>query len=199
MPPVTQVLIFANIAVYLLESGGMPLVDTFALWPPAFGPDMVSGFAPWQLVTYGFLHGNLGHIFFNMFGLYMFGSAVELLFGARFFLGYYFASVVAAALTHIAVITFLGGSGAPLVGASGGVFGLLLAYGWYFPQRTVLLIIPPIPMRARTFVAVYAVLELYFGVTGTASGIAHFAHLGGMLGGWLMILYRRAGPPRRPG
>ncbi len=198
MPPVTRALIIANVVAFLLQMNGMPLLGAFALWPPAVGPDMVSGFAPWQLVTYGFLHGGIGHIFFNMFGMYMFGSAVELLFGARFFLYYYFASVIAAALTHIAVTTFFGGSGAPLVGASGGVFGLLLAYGWYFPERTVVLLIPPIPLRARTFVAVYAVLELYFGVTGTASGIAHFAHLGGMLGGWLMILYRRKARPRRP-
>lgn len=198
MPPVTRALIIANVVVFLLQLNGMPLLATFALWPPAVGPDMVSGFAPWQLLTYGFLHGGFAHIFFNMFGLYMFGSAVEMLFGRRFFLAYYFASVLAAALTHILVTTFFGGSGAPLVGASGGVFGLLLAYGWYFPERTVLLVIPPIPLRARTFVTLYALLELYFGVTGTASGVAHFAHLGGMLGGWLMIQYRRTGPPRGP-
>lgn len=198
MLPVTRALIIANVLVFLLQLNGMPLLGTFALWPPAVGPDMVSGFAPWQLITYSFLHGGLAHIFFNMFGLYMFGSAVEMLFGRRFFLAYYFASVFAAALTHILVTSFFGGSGAPLVGASGGVFGLLLAYGWYFPERTILLVIPPIPLRARTFVTLYALLELYFGVTGTASGVAHFAHLGGMLGGWLMIVYRRTGPPRHP-
>jgi membrane associated rhomboid family serine protease len=84
---------------------------------------------------------------------------------------------------------------APTVGASGGLFGLLLAYGMLFPNRMIMPLFPPIPMRARTFVAVYGALELFFGVTGTASGIAHFAHLGGMLGGWLMIRYWRGQPP----
>jgi membrane associated rhomboid family serine protease len=85
----------------------------------------------------------------------------------------------------------MGAEPAPTVGASGGVYGLLLAYGLYFPNRQLMLLIPPIPMRARTFVIVYAALELVLGVTGTAAGVAHFAHLGGMLGGWLMIQYRR--------
>ena len=185
MPPVTQTLIIANIAVFLLElAGGMPLVEWFALWPD-------SHFEPWQLVTYSFLHGGVSHIFFNMLGLYMFGSDVERLFGSRFYLLYYFASVFAASLTHLGVTALMGAPPAPMVGASGGVFGLLLAFGWYFPQRRVVLLFPPIPMAARTFVIVFGVLELAFGVTGTAAGVAHFAHLGGMLGGWLMIEYRR--------
>ena len=191
MPPVTQSLIIANVAVFLLElSGGAPLVDLFALWPG-------SGFEPWQLVTYSFLHGGVSHIFFNMLGLYMFGSDIERLFGTRFYVAYYFASVVAAALTHLAVTGLLGTPPAPMVGASGGVYGLLLAFGWYFPQRRVVLLFPPIPMSARTFVIVFGALELFFGVTGTVAGVAHFAHLGGMLGGWLMIEYRRGRFTRR--
>jgi membrane associated rhomboid family serine protease len=91
----------------------------------------------------------------------------------------------------------MGGSPYPTVGASGGVYGLLLAFGVYFPHRRVLLLFPPIPMPARVFVLVFAVLELVFGVTGTAAGVAHFAHLGGMIGGWLMIQYRRGGFPFR--
>jgi len=191
VPPVTQSLIIANVAVFLLElSGGAPLVDLFALWPG-------SGFEPWQLVTYSFLHGGVSHIFFNMLGLYMFGSDIERLFGTRFYVAYYFASVVAAALTHLAVTGLLGTPPAPMVGASGGVYGLLLAFGWYFPQRRVVLLFPPIPMSARTFVIVFGALELFFGVTGTVAGVAHFAHLGGMLGGWLMIEYRRGRFTRR--
>ena len=195
MLPVTRALIIANVAVFLLQLGGFPLISTFALWPPAPGPSLAPGFAPWQLVTYSFLHGGMAHIFFNMFGLYMFGSSIERLFGARFYTAYYFASVVAAGLTHLAVTAWMGGPPVPVVGASGGIYGLLLAFGWYFPERTVVLLIPPIPMRARTFVVVFAAIELFFGVTGTASGVAHFAHLGGMLGGWLMILYRRGQGP----
>jgi membrane associated rhomboid family serine protease len=191
MPPVTRSLLIANVAVFMLLASGMPLFESFALWPPASGDLTSPGFAPWQLVTYSFLHGSFSHILFNMFGLYMFGSEVERLFGSRFFLAYYAASVIAAGLTHLLITGFMGGPPIPVVGASGGVYGLLLAFGVYFPQRTVVLLIPPIPLKARTFVLVFAVVELFFGVTGTASGVAHFAHLGGMLGGWLMIVYRR--------
>ena len=191
MPPVTRALIIANVAVFLLQTNGFSLLESFALWPPASGDLASPAFAPWQLVTYSFLHGGFSHILFNMFGLYMFGSEVERLFGSRFFLTYYIASVIAAGITHLVITSLLGGPAIPVVGASGGIYGLLLAFGVYFPHRTVVLLIPPIPMKARTFVVVFAVLELFFGVTGTASGVAHFAHLGGMLGGWLMILYRR--------
>ncbi len=173
----------------------MPIGE-FGLWPPG-GVD--SRFQPWQLVTYGFLHSqdNLAHIFFNMFALWMFGSEIERLFGPRFYLSFYFASVVTAALTHLLVTSLMGSPPVPMVGASGGIYGLLLAFGMYFPHRRVMLLFPPIPMRARTFVVAFAVLELVLGVTQTAAGVAHFAHLGGMLGGWLMIQYRRGGFPFR--
>jgi membrane associated rhomboid family serine protease len=105
--------------------------------------------------------------------------------------------VIAAAVMHLIIASLLGSPPVPIVGASGGIYGLLLAFGVYFPQRTVVLLIPPIPMKARTFVVVFGVVELFFGVTGSASGIAHFAHLGGMLGGWLMIMYRRRSAPSR--
>lgn len=193
MPPATQALLLTNVAVFLLQSaGGEALVELFALWPlgspgPAFGI--------WQLVTYSFLHGGIAHILFNMYALYMFGGDVERLFGSRFFLAYYFACVVSAALFQLAVSALVGGPAYPVVGASGAVYGVLLAFGMYFPRRMVMLIIPPIPMQARTFVVVVGVLELVFGVTGTEAGVAHFAHLGGMLGGWLMIQYRRGGFP----
>ena len=192
MPPVTQALIIVNVAVFLLEmAGGTPLFAWFALWPPGSGPSSAPDFQVWQLVTYSFLHANLAHIFFNMFALYMFGADIERLFGSRFFAGYYFACVLSAAVFHLAVSAWMGAAPYPTVGASGGVYGLLLAYGMYFPNRQLMLLIPPIPMRARTFVIVFAVVEMVLGVTGTAAGVAHFAHLGGMLGGWLMIRYRR--------
>lgn len=187
MPPVTLALLAANIGVSLLQlSGGSALIPNFALWPG-------SGFAPWQLVTYSFLHGGMAHLLFNMLGLYMFGPDIERLFGSRFFLFYYFAAVIAAALLHLGITMAMGGPEVPTVGASGGLYGLLLAFGWYFPHRRVMLLIPPIPMSARTLVVVFAVIELFFGVTQTNAGIAHFAHLGGMLGGWLMIELRRRG------
>jgi membrane associated rhomboid family serine protease len=190
MPPVTQSLLIANVLVFLLQTQTGDQLDVwFALWPPG------AGFAPWQLVTYGFLHGGIPHIFFNMLGLWMFGSDVERLFGSRYFLAYYFACLVSAALCQLLIVSLAGGPAFPTEGASGAVYGLLLAFGMYFPRRMVMLIFPPIPMQARYFVIVFGALELVFGVTGTADGVAHFAHLGGMLGGWLVIQYRRRGFP----
>jgi membrane associated rhomboid family serine protease len=168
------------------------MLEWFALWPPA-----TPLFEPWQVVTYGFLHGSVMHIAFNMLALYTFGASVERLFGTQFYLLYYFTCVVSAAIFHLIVTSLMGGSPYPTVGASGGIFGLLLAYGLYFPNQRVMLLIPPIPMKARTLVIVFAVLEIVFGVTGSEGGIAHFAHLGGMLGGWLMIEYRKRGGGRR--
>ena len=194
MPPVTQALLIANVAIYLLQAGGVLALGELALWPPeGFG----SQFEPWQLVTYAFLHGSLTHIAFNMLGLYMFGAEIERLFGSRFFALYYLACVVAAAVSHLVVTSWVGGPAVPMVGASGGVYGLLLAFGIYFPRRRVLLLFPPIPLPARVFVIAFAALELLFGITQTAAGVAHFAHLGGMLGGFLMIQHRRKGFPFR--
>ena len=192
MAPVTQALLIANIAVYMLQAVAEPMLVTyFALWPlnmPAGAP----GFQPWQLVTYAFLHGNLMHLLFNMLALYMFGSDIERVFGQRRFTMYYFVCVVAAALAQLAVAG-LGSTAGPTIGASGGVFGLLLAFGLYFPRRMVMLIFPPIPMPAWLFVTLYGALELFLGVAGSNAGVAHFAHLGGMLGGYLFIRMWRSG------
>jgi membrane associated rhomboid family serine protease len=185
VPPVTLWLLIGNVAVFLL---GISPNSDFALWPPG---GFESNFQPWQLVTYSFLHGGFAHIFFNMFALYMFGSEIERLFGSRFYALYYFAAVVTAAITHLVITGFMGAAPVPMVGASGGIYGLLLAFGIYFPHRRVMLLFPPIPMPARVFVFGFALLELVLGITQTQAGVAHFAHLGGMLGGWLMIQYRR--------
>jgi membrane associated rhomboid family serine protease len=196
MLPVTSALIAANVAIFLLQAVFPGLIEPFALWPwGASQVDPGAGFAPWQLVTYAFLHGSLLHLAFKMFALYMFGGAIERVFGARRYLTYYFMSVVAAAITQLLVAAMSGGV-YPTVGASGGIFGLLLAYAIYFPRSRVMLLFPPIPMPARVFVVIYAVLELYLGVTGSQEGVAHFAHLGGMLGGYLMLRYWR-GSTRR--
>lgn len=185
LPPVTQTLILINGAAFLLDSliGGQ-LSALLALWP------LGSNFMPWQIVTYAFLHGSLTHILFNMFGVYMFGADLERVWGARRFLTFYLVSAVAAAIAQLAVASITGGQ-YPTVGASGALFGLLLAFAIVFPRRMVVPLIPPIPMRAPIFVALYGGLELFLGVTGTQAGVAHFAHLGGMAGGYLMLLYWR--------
>jgi membrane associated rhomboid family serine protease len=187
MPPVTTLLIAANAGVFLLLVAAPGLLTSFALWPVG------AGFQPWQLLTYAFLHGGLFHIAFNMFALYMFGSAIERVFGARRYLAYYLVCVLSAAIAQLltAAIT---GAVYPTVGASGGVFGLLLAYAIYFPHSRIMLIFPPIPMPARVVVVVYAALELFLGVTGTEEGVAHFAHLGGLVGGFIMLRYWRSTP-----
>lgn len=189
LPPITQALLLANVALFCLDYFvGNLLIRLLALWP------LGAGFLPWQVVTYSFLHGSLGHLFFNMLGLWMFGSELERLWGPRRYLQFYTASVLAAAFSQLAM-TALTGSVYPTVGASGGLFGLLLAFGMMFPNRMIVPLIPPIPMKAKVFVAIYGGLELFFGVTGTQSGVAHFAHLGGMLGGYLMIRYWRGQAP----
>jgi membrane associated rhomboid family serine protease len=161
------------------------MLELFALWP--IGPL----FRPWQLVTYAFLHGSIAHIFFNMFALFMFGRPLEEYWGSRRFMTYYMASVLAAGATQLAV-QYLSGMTYETIGASGGVFGILLAFAMFFPRQRIILLLPPIPMPAWLFVTLYGVLELVLGVTGTQEGVAHFAHLGGMLGGALMLLYWRA-------
>jgi len=192
MPPVTTALIVANVAIYFLQQLLPGLVGPFALWPIAAG-QMSGGqvsWQPWQLVTYAFLHGGITHLLFNMFALYMFGGAIEQVVGAKRYLNYYFVCVITAALAQLATSALAGGL-YPTVGASGGVFGLLLAYAVFFPRNRVMLLFPPIPMPARVFVIVYAVLELVLGVTGTQEGVAHFAHLGGLVGGAAMLYYWR--------
>ncbi|MFL6580168.1 MAG: rhomboid family intramembrane serine protease [Burkholderiales bacterium] len=174
---------------------GDALFQWFALWPGA-GPGLAS--LPiltfWQLVTYSFLHGGLTHLAFNMLALWMFAGELERVWGARRVALAYFSSVVCGALAQLLISGLFGPEGGPVVGASAGVFGILLAYALVFPNRTIMPLIPPIPMPARMFVLLYAVLELVLGVTGTQAGVAHFAHLGGLLGGWLVYRYGRMRP-----
>lgn len=198
MAPVTQVLLIANIAVFLLQAVAEPLLIVyFALWPLHAPMGGQPAFAPWQLVSYSFLHGGTMHLLFNMLALYIFGSDIERVFGSRRFAVYYFVCVITAAIAQLVVATLSMGPPHPTVGASGGVFGLLLAFGLYFPRRMVMLIFPPIPMPAWLFVTLYGALELFLGVTGSQHGVAHFAHLGGMLGGYLTIRYWRGRSPFR--
>jgi len=187
MPPATKTLLLVCVAMFCLDQL-VPLVRPFALFPVASGL-----FWPWQVLSYAFLHGDPFHLFFNMLGLWMFGSELERLWGSRRYLLFLLAGVLAAAGAQLVVSALLGWRD-PTVGASGGLFALLLAYGMLFPNRVIMPLFPPIPMKARTFVIVFGVLELVMGLTGSR-GVAHFAHLGGMVGGFLMIRYWRGQPP----
>ena len=184
-----KILVAANVLVYFLQILSKGALEYyFALWPlqPIDGQ---SNFHFWQIVTYAFLHStdNITHLLFNMLGLWMFGAEIERYVGPRRLLACYFASVVTAALSQLFIPTLFDAPPAEVIGASGGVFGLLLAYAFLFPKRKVIPLIPPIPMPAWLFATIYAGIELFLGVTGTLSGIAHFAHLGGMVGSGLVI------------
>jgi len=187
LPPVTRALILICVAVFAMQQL-LPLVGLLALWPLQSG-----NFMPWQAFSYAFLHGDLLHLFFNMLALWMFGAEIERLWGPKRYMQFLLASSMAAALVQLGW-TLLIGSRVPTLGASGATYGLLLAFGMLFPNRTIMLLIPPIPMKAKFFVAIFGALELIQGVMGP-SGIAHFAHLGGMLGGFLMIRYWRGQAP----
>lgn len=203
MKNVVRNLIIANVAVFAL--GMLPgmrqwLVLKFALWPLGtfrfVDVPFTVGFQPWQLFTSAFLHGGISHILLNMYGLWAFGRVVEQTVGSRRFLWLYLASVLTSGLLQLLVVS--SGSDAdpvPTLGASGGVFGVLLAFGMLFPQARVMLIFPPIPMKAWFMVIAYGAIELVSGVTGTMQGVAHFAHLGGMLGALILMLTWRGRPP----
>ena len=187
IPPLTRALMLACTAVFCVQQFVF-LAGTFALWPIGSG-----NFLPWQLVSYAFLHGGLGHLFFNMLGLWMFGSELERLWGQRRYAQFLLAGVLTAAMAQL-IITALADSNVPTVGASGGLYALLLAFGMLFPNRVIMPLFPPIPMKARTFVIVFGALELLLGIMDVG-GVAHFAHLGGMVGGFLMIRYWRGQAP----
>lgn len=193
MRAVTRCLIYANVACFVLQAAlGRPFFDAYALWPlgdlpPPAGLQQAGEFAPWQLVTSAFLHASVVHLLVNMFALYMFGPSVEDSLGSLRFVALYFAAVLSAGLTQLVVVSATAGQAYPTVGASGGIFGVLLAFGVLFPRRIIVLLFPPIPMPAWLFVTLYGLVELVNGVLGTEAGVAHFAHLGGMLGAALVL------------
>lgn len=191
IPTMIFALLIANGLFYALSQLQPQFVfANFALWPLASpNPE----FRIWQLLSYGFLHDlrSIGHIAFNMFGLWMFGRDIERHMGAQRFLIYYLTCVIGAGIVQLIVAGTQGGT-YPTIGASGGVFGILLAFGMTFPNRMVMLLFPPIPMKAKNMVIVFGLMELYFGVSGRSPGVANFAHLGGMLFGFLLIQYWRS-------
>ena len=199
MARLTRLLIAANVAIFVLEAiSGPSFLARFALWPVGHFSvaqfDGPVGFKVWQLITCGFLHANLIHLAINMYALWMFGSDVERAIGPRHHLTLYFASLLCSSATQLLVVSMMTSAGVyPTVGASGAIFGILLAFGMLFPRRTIVLLIPPIPMPAIVFVILYAFLELFSGVFGTDQGVAHFAHLGGMVGAYLTLRHWRKG------
>lgn len=206
-PPVVKNLIIAN-CVALLATTLLPIGDELLTRFALFNVESPM-FHSYQLFTYMFLHGGVSHLFFNMFALWMFGRDLELEMGSKRFLVYYFVCGVGAAIIQqlmaridlagipeqsIAYMQYLC---TPTVGASGAVFGLLLAFGMFHPNATIMLLFPPIPMKAKWFVIVYGLVELFFGMTGRMDSVAHFAHIGGMFWGWLLIMWWRYRDRRR--
>ncbi|MFG6176929.1 rhomboid family intramembrane serine protease [Halomonas sp. THAF12] len=198
----------ASVIILLLAANGLaflvqlmlpgPMLRYFALWPLGVVPETlplpasmpVGEFHLWQLLSYAFLHGSFFHLAINMFVLWMFGSPLERDWGSQRFALYYFLCVLGAGAVQLLVVST--GTFAPTVGASGGVYALLLAFGMRYPNQYILLLIPPIPMKAKYFVIVIGLVELWLGLTGTHQGVAHFAHLAGMLVGLaLMLTWRR--------
>jgi len=172
-PPVSITIIMVCVAIYLLQN----LSPQLALWPLHSGY-----FQPWQLVSYAFLHGGFNHLFFNMFALWMFGLPVEKIWGSKRFVSYYLVCVLGAGLIQL-LVQHLSGDIYPTIGASGAVFGLLLAYGVMWPNNKLILIFFPVPIKAKWFVLIYGGAELVFGVTGAMPQVAHYAHLGGLFFG----------------
>jgi membrane associated rhomboid family serine protease len=198
--PAVFALIAVTVAAFLVQNVfGVAFEALFALWPLQPMSDGHSHFHVWQLVTYAFLHDthNIMHILFNMFGVFMFGVPVERYVGGLKLYACYFAAVITAALTQLIVPPLMGAPLGQTEGASGGVFGLLLAYAVLFPQARVALLLLPIPLPARVFAALYAAVELFLGVTGRQSSVAHFAHLGGLVGAALVLAAWRL-QARRP-
>ncbi len=190
MTPFVQAIVLANVIIFLLQGILPNLIPLFALWPGGTsGLAVLPWSAPWQIVSYGFLHADLFHLGFNMLAIWMFGTQIEHVWGTRRLAITYFLSVITGGICHLFVGAMLSSGGSPVIGASAGVFGILLAYALLFPRNKIMLLIPPIPMPARVFVGLYALAELYMGVTGSRQGVAHFAHLGGLIGGWIGYRY----------
>ena len=202
IPPVTKYLLWALLIAFGLQSMQQDTaLRYFALWPLGSFDDGGGGsvgFQPWQLLSYALLHGGFMHLFLNGIGLFQFGPRIEYALGQRRFLIYVLVCTVGAGLCQLIVTTMMTRSGAapyPTVGASGFIYGILLAYAVFFPKDRMMLMLPPIEMSARTMVIAFGALELFTGITGTMGGVAHFAHLGGMLFGWLLLRYWRGQPP----
>ena len=185
LPPITQFLILLCTAVFCLDFLAPGLTQWLQLWSPNSGR-----FMPWQPISYALMHASFTHLLFNMFGLWMFGAELERLWGGRRYLLFIVAGVLAGALGFFALTLMVPFS--RLVGASAAVYALILANGLLFPQRRITLIIPPVDMSMRTFIYVVVAISLVFMVFG---GLNELAHLGVMLGGWLVLRHWVGQPP----
>ena len=207
LPPVTKNLIIINVVVFLASLLNQNFMfGNFALFYPTS-----PFFHWWQVITHMFMHGGFWHIFFNMYTLFIFGIVLERIIGSKKFLLFYFVCGLGAVALHLGVEYLqiqsyiqgaaLGNTAAiqniqaikmtPTVGASGAIYGVLMGYAMLFPESRMTLLFPPVTLSAKWMVGIFAAIELFTGMTGTAPGIAHFAHLGGMLFAWLLILWWR--------
>lgn len=189
VPTITKNLLIINVILFAATFLGERFFKTNVMgWLVLYDPHSVL-FRPWQLVSYMFMHGGFWHIFMNMYTLFLFGSVVERMIGSKKFALLYLLSGLGAAAVHLLVMTWMRGAAAPMLGASGAVYGVLIAYAMIFPESRISLIFPPISLNAKWMVIVFAVISLVVGITGTGEGVAHFAHLGGMLFGFLIVLF----------
>ena len=188
LPQATVNLIIVNAIMFLATLINQDfMIRTFAMFPPESPL-----FRWWQIITHMFMHGGFWHILFNMYTLFLFGMVVERTIGTNKFLVYYFLCGLGAAALHIGVQSLSGASlYVPTLGASGAVYGVLLAYAYLFPDSKLTLLFPPVTLSAKWMVLIFLGIELITGITGTAEGVAHFAHLGGALMGWLLMIWWR--------
>ncbi len=215
LSPVARNLLIANVVVFLLTKFFIPeyLVAQFAFFNPILpgSPELLNpNFKIWQPLTYMFLHNtrDWGHLLSNMLGLLIFGPAIETFFGSKRFLIYYLITGIGASFIYSLVnvydmLQYPADSEiydllaiTPMVGASGAIFGILIAYGYLFPNNELIIFPFPIPIKAKYMVTLYGLYELYSGIQGTSMGIAHFAHLGGLLVGFILLRYFRFGKPQ---
>lgn len=188
-PTATRNIIIINIVVFAATWLGERVLHSdvmgrlFALYPI-----QSHYFHWWQFITYMYMHGGFWHILFNMYTLYIFGCVVENIIGTRKFITFYTICGVGAAALHL-LVQSLTNDFAPTVGASGSIYGVLIAFAILFPESRLTLLFPPVTLSAKWMVIIFAIIELTTGLTGTSANVAHFAHLGGMLIGWLMILF----------
>lgn len=195
MPPVTRILLAICVVVFLIDLlMGQRLTQLFALYPLDLSNQLPEHFRfkPWQLITYAFLHGGISHLLLNMLMLVMFGAALEHYWGGQRFLIFYLVSAVGAALVQLVASEYMLGSTqqvTSVIGASGALFAVLVGYGMHFPNQRVMLLIPPIPMKARTLVILFAVLQIVLGFTGWMPDTAIFTHIGGLVIGFLLVKF----------
>lgn len=189
IPPVTGHLLLINIIMFVATLFNEQfMISTFSLFYPES-----PFFRWWQPITHMFMHGGFFHIFFNMYSLFLFGSVLERTIGSKKFVVFYFLSGIGSMLLHLLTIHFWASPEVriftPMLGASGAIYGLFIGYGMLYPDSVLTLMFPPVSLKAKWMMAIFVGIELLIGVLDTADGVAHFAHLGGALLGFVMILY----------